>query len=88
MISALLFPPVCFLIILCIFLLRFSKRPLLILDFPLPSSSLSFLLPLSFSAVDESGSVGSGQPLVNAMRTDSALIGGTELFHHVVLYLY
>ncbi|KAI4809929.1 hypothetical protein KUCAC02_018784 [Chaenocephalus aceratus] len=25
---------------------------------------------------DQSGSVGSGQPLVNAMRTDSALIGG------------
>uniref|UniRef100_A0A7N6BE81 Neurexin/syndecan/glycophorin C domain-containing protein n=1 Tax=Anabas testudineus TaxID=64144 RepID=A0A7N6BE81_ANATE len=31
---------------------------------------------LSFSAVDQSGSVGSGQPLVNAIRTDSALIGG------------
>uniref|UniRef100_A0A8C7WMP1 Contactin associated protein like 3 n=1 Tax=Oryzias sinensis TaxID=183150 RepID=A0A8C7WMP1_9TELE len=26
------------------------------------------------------GSVGSGQPLVNAIRTDSALIGGSELF--------
>uniref|UniRef100_A0A3Q4BB73 Uncharacterized protein n=1 Tax=Mola mola TaxID=94237 RepID=A0A3Q4BB73_MOLML len=26
----------------------------------------------------QSGSVGSGQPLVNAIRTDSALIGGTE----------
>ncbi|MED6258241.1 hypothetical protein ATANTOWER_004693 [Ataeniobius toweri] len=25
---------------------------------------------------DQSGSVGSGQPLVNAMKTDSALIGG------------
>lgn len=35
------------------------------------SSSLS-------SAVDQSGSLGSGQPLVNAIRTDSALIGGTE----------
>lgn len=29
------------------------------------------------STVDHSGSVGSGQPLVNAIRTDSALIGGT-----------
>uniref|UniRef100_A0A3B4WSC4 Contactin-associated protein-like 4 n=1 Tax=Seriola lalandi dorsalis TaxID=1841481 RepID=A0A3B4WSC4_SERLL len=31
------------------------------------------------------GPVGSGQPLVNAIRTDSALIGGTELFHHLSL---
>lgn len=42
---------------------------------------------LSFSPVDQSGSVSSGQPLVNAMRTDSALIGGTEPFHRVTLYL-
>uniref|UniRef100_A0A3P8TL26 Contactin associated protein like 3 n=1 Tax=Amphiprion percula TaxID=161767 RepID=A0A3P8TL26_AMPPE len=31
------------------------------------------------SANPYSGSVGSGQPLVNAIRTDSALIGGTKL---------
>lgn len=37
-----------------------------------PSSSPS-------SAVDQSGSLGSGQPLVNAVRTDSALIGGTDV---------
>lgn len=42
-------------------------------------SSLSFLFS-PFSAVDHSGSVGSGQPLVNAIRTDSALIGGTAPF--------
>uniref|UniRef100_A0A3Q0QTJ7 Contactin associated protein like 3 n=1 Tax=Amphilophus citrinellus TaxID=61819 RepID=A0A3Q0QTJ7_AMPCI len=30
---------------------------------------------------DQSGSVGSGQPLVNSIRTDSALIGGTRLFY-------
>lgn len=60
------------------------------------SPPLVFFLPLlhhfplsfslSLSAVDRSGSVGSGQPLVNAIRTDSALIGGTEPFHPVALY--
>lgn len=55
-------------------------------------SPLVFFLPLLhhfpffLSAVDRSGSVGSGQPLVNAIRTDSALIGGTEPFHPVALY--
>lgn len=43
-------------------------------------SVISFFLFSPFSAVDHSGSVGSGQPLVNAMRTDSALIGGTAPF--------
>uniref|UniRef100_A0A3Q3WVP5 Uncharacterized protein n=1 Tax=Mola mola TaxID=94237 RepID=A0A3Q3WVP5_MOLML len=37
------------------------------------------------SGNDQSGSVGSGQPLVNAIRTDSALIGGTGPFHHIAL---
>lgn len=41
-------------------------------------SGVSYFLPFSLSAVDQSGSAGSGQPLVNAVRTDSALIGGTE----------
>uniref|UniRef100_A0AAQ4NSJ6 Contactin associated protein like 3 n=1 Tax=Gasterosteus aculeatus aculeatus TaxID=481459 RepID=A0AAQ4NSJ6_GASAC len=39
-------------------------------------SGVSYFLPFSLSAVDQSGSAGSGQPLVNAVRTDSALIGG------------
>lgn len=43
-------------------------------------SVISFFLFSPFSAVDHSGSVGSGQPLVNAIRTDSALIGGTAPF--------
>ena len=43
-----------------------------------PSWSLPQSLLLPFSAVDHSGVVASGQPLVNAIRTDSALIGGTE----------
>lgn len=43
-------------------------------------SNLSPPLDFSVSAVDQSGSVGSGQPLVNAIRTDSALIGGTKPF--------
>lgn len=47
------------------------------------NNSISFLssviLSFSVSPVDQSGSVGSGQPLVNAMKTDSALIGGTVL---------
>lgn len=34
-------------------------------------------LLFAVSALDQSGSVGSGQPLVNAIRSDSALIGGT-----------
>lgn len=56
----------------------FSSVYLWPLLFPLALlSSFASLL----SAVDQSGSVGSGQPLVNAIRTDSALIGGTELFH-------
>lgn len=43
--------------------------------------------PFSFSAVDQSGSAGSGQPLINAIRTDSALIGGTVFFlKHTSLY--
>lgn len=42
---------------------------------------------LSSSAVDQSGSVGSGQPLVNAIRTDSALIGGTKLFYSFTEHL-
>lgn len=40
-----------------------------------------------FSAVDQSGSAGSGQPLINAIRTDSALIGGTvflNILHYTV----
>lgn len=48
---------------------------------PVFLSFLPFFFPVS--AVDGSGSVGSGQPLVNAMKTDSALIGGTSsvVFH-------
>lgn len=56
--------------------------PRLLSSSPPPLSSFF----LSLSAVDRSGSVGSGQPLVNAIRTDSALIGGTEPFHPVALY--
>lgn len=45
-----------------------------------PSLLISFLFHffLSFSALDPSSS---GQPLVNAMRTDSALIGGSKHLH-------
>lgn len=42
--------------------------------------------PFSFSAVDQSGSAGSGQPLINAIRTDSALIGGTVFFKNILHY--
>lgn len=42
--------------------------------------------PFSFSAVDQSGSAGSGQPLINAIRTDSALIGGTVFFFLNILH--
>lgn len=47
-------------------------------DFPCSFSFLSFsLLYISGSAPGQSGSVGTGQPVVNAIRSDSALIGGT-----------
>lgn len=56
--------------------------------FLFPRSPFLSATPLSFSAVDQSGSVGSGQPLVNAIRTDSAVIGGTELILHLSLHLF
>lgn len=42
------------------------------------SRYIQFHLPVSSFVTDQSDSLGSGQPLVNAVRTDSALIGGTE----------
>uniref|UniRef100_A0A8C5NHN6 Contactin-associated protein-like 4 n=1 Tax=Gouania willdenowi TaxID=441366 RepID=A0A8C5NHN6_GOUWI len=40
------------------------------------ASHLTVFVSFSASLADQSGSEGSGQPLVNAIRTDSALVGG------------
>lgn len=71
----------------CAFLFSTFSFPTLIFFILLSVSLLSILLPF-IPAVDQSGSVGSGQPLVNAVRSDSALIGGTELFHCFSPYFY
>lgn len=47
---------------------------------------LLFLLP-PLCAAGHSGSVGTGQPLVNNIRSDSALIGGTAIATTVTLQL-
>ncbi|KAG7219997.1 hypothetical protein INR49_001125 [Caranx melampygus] len=41
-----------------------------------PASANHYAAENTHHLSDQSGSVGSGQPLVNAIRTDSALIGG------------
>lgn len=43
----------------------------------LSSSLLPLFCSASLRAAGQSGSVGTGQPVVNAVRSDSALIGGT-----------
>lgn len=49
-------------------------------------SFLHLFLSLSLSPVDQSGSVGSGVPLVNSIRIDSALIGGTKLLYLCIFF--
>lgn len=49
-------------------------------------SFLHLFLFLSLSPVDQSGSVGSGVPLVNSIRIDSALIGGTKLLYLCIFF--
>lgn len=66
-ISAVVLFPILSDVLICVFLLS----QLISVLFQL------WTLLFAVSAVDQSGSVGSGQPLVNAIRSDSALIGGT-----------
>ena len=85
-----IFPPLCFslpLIFFCLFIFLFIFGDSLIsVFFPFFFFFFFFcsffchflcLIPSLLLTVDQSGSVNTGQPLVNSVRTDSALIGGT-----------